>query len=126
MWPNGQVYDGEFKMDECNGVGTLHYPDGKRFVGTWKDGKKHGKAHYEWPNGSRYDVFYTEGRKKDAGALDNKLVDVGELKTTYGNIAKKATASKAFLAENSENWRVEEKSVDATRLLNVQPVRRRK
>jgi hypothetical protein len=83
-------------MDDCCGNGTLHYPDGKKFVGAWKEGKKHGKGYYEWPNGSRYHVVYTEGRKKDNGHLENTKVSLAELKQTYSNIAKKASAGKQF------------------------------
>ncbi len=97
MWPNGQVYDGEFKADDCNGFGTLHYPDGKRYEGNWKDGKKHGKGTYVWPNGAKYIVVYVEGKKKDQGKLESNNVSLEQLKSTYGNISKRAINAERFL-----------------------------
>lgn len=93
MWPNGQVYDGDFKHDDCNGFGTLYYPDGKRFEGNWKDGKKNGKGKYIWPNGSKYAVNYSDGVKKDQGKLESENVSMDQLKSLYGSLSKKAAAS---------------------------------
>ena len=106
MWPNGQVYEGDFKMDECCGVGTLFYPDGKKFKGTWKDGKKHGKGTYEWPNGAKYTVQYHEGRQqKDLNTqIENQGVNLDQLRNTYGNLAKKSVAGKQFVHDASANW----------------------
>ena len=56
------MFEGEFKNDECDGEGVLHYPDGKRFEGLWKMGKKHGSGVYFWPNGARYYVSYLDGK----------------------------------------------------------------
>jgi len=103
MWPNGQVYDGEFKSDNCNGFGILHYPDGKRYEGNWKDGKKHLKGYYVWPNGSKYAVMYQEGEKKEQGKLESENVSMDQLKLMYGSLSKKAAASiSALQAECQE------------------------
>jgi antitoxin component YwqK of YwqJK toxin-antitoxin module len=97
MWPNGQIYDGEFKNDDCNGQGTLYYPDGKRFEGPWKDGKKHGKGFYVFPNGARYHVLYNDGKKKEQGRLEDSKVKLDELKETYGNLYKRDVRAKEHL-----------------------------
>ena len=89
MWPNGQVYEGEFKNDECFGPGTLHYPDGKKFVGHWKDGKKHGQGKYEWPNGAEYWVQYQEGQLKGESELKSGTVNMQTLKSNYASLGKK-------------------------------------
>lgn len=102
MWPNGQVYDGEFKNDDCNGFGILHYPDGKRYEGNWKDGKKHMKGHYVWPNGSKYAVMYQEGVKKEQGKLESENVSMDQLKLMYGSLSKKAAASISALQAGAQ------------------------
>ena len=101
MWPNGQTYEGEFKGDDCNGFGILHYPDGKRFEGLWKDGKKHGKGQYIWPNGAKYHVLYADGVKKEQGKLDGTNLSIEALKSTYANMRKRATNMTNFLAFDS-------------------------
>jgi hypothetical protein len=107
MWPNGQIYDGEFKSDDCNGNGTLYYPDGKRFEGPWKDGKKHGKGLYVWPNGARYHVLYNDGKKKETGRLEDSKVKLDELKDNYANLIKRDTRAKEhleFTVKDSNNF----------------------
>ena len=90
MWPSGQYYEGEFRLDECSGRGTLFYPDGKKFDGLWKDGKKHGLGSYIWPNGAAYTVKYYEGKKQNEGTLDGKKVPLDQLKRDYASLAKKS------------------------------------
>ena len=98
MWPNGQTYEGDFKLDECEGEGTLHYPDGKTFVGSWKNGKKHGTGDYSWPNGVKYYVYYLEGKQQGEGQLDNAGVSLEKLKHDFANLSKKSAIGEKLLS----------------------------
>ena len=37
------------------GFGTYHYPDGSIYEGEWKDDKHHGKGILSFANGTRYE-----------------------------------------------------------------------
>jgi hypothetical protein len=41
-WPDGAVYDGDWKDDIKNGEGKSTYPDGIVYEGDFKDDKKNG------------------------------------------------------------------------------------
>ncbi len=43
-WPDGTVYDGDWKDDIKNGEGKSTYPDGIVYEGDFKDGKMNGKG----------------------------------------------------------------------------------
>ena len=89
------MYEGEFKDDQCSGLGTLHYPDGKKYIGLWKEGKKHGKGYYEWPNGAKYHLLYNDGNKRvEMGKLDGASVSLDDLRNSYSSVAKKAANAK--------------------------------
>lgn len=40
----GQVYDGEYAMNQKHGYGLFIWPDGRWFKGDWRHGKQHGKG----------------------------------------------------------------------------------
>ena len=99
MWPNGQTYEGEFKNDECNGQGVLHYPDGKKYEGAWKEGRKHGTGKYIWPNGSKYFVQYLDGKKQGQGSMVSNDVSLEQLKLNYASLAKKSKIGQNMLKQ---------------------------
>lgn len=129
MWPDGKMYEGEFKNDECHGKGTLYYPDGKRFEGDWKEGKKHGSGHYHWPNGQRFNVFYQDGVKKGEGYFEQ---DGGQtldwLKDQYGSMLKKTKMAKDhmdFVIQKAEPIRRAKEMVKEPTLKGTTPKNRR-
>lgn len=38
-----------------NGYGMLRFPDGRLYNGEWKNGLKSGKGVFQWPDGRKYD-----------------------------------------------------------------------
>ena len=44
IFPDGAVYEGEFADDHMNGRGTLVYANGDRYEGTFLDDREHGKG----------------------------------------------------------------------------------
>ena len=38
-WPDGKVYNGQFKADKREGEGRLRWLDGKVYRGSWLKGK---------------------------------------------------------------------------------------
>lgn len=51
---NGDRYEGEFKNDDFDGIGTLVEGD-SRYEGEWKSGKRNGRGMMIMPDGTRYD-----------------------------------------------------------------------
>lgn len=47
-------------MDQMEGIGFFQWPDGSMYEGEWKLGKKNGKGKFYWTNGQVY-----EGEFKD-------------------------------------------------------------
>ena len=43
-WPNGDIYEGEYKDDNRNGFGIYKYSNGNRYEGEFKNDKQHGKG----------------------------------------------------------------------------------
>ena len=38
-WPDGKIYEGNYKDDNKNGFGTFIWSDGRKYIGSWQDGK---------------------------------------------------------------------------------------
>jgi hypothetical protein len=53
-WSNGHIYVGEFRNGNLNGRGVYTYTDGAVYDGEWKDGRMHGKGKHTWSNGDMY------------------------------------------------------------------------
>jgi hypothetical protein len=50
VWPDGRIFEGEYKDDQKEGFGIYTFNDGKMYRGYWKDGKQHGLAQYIFLN----------------------------------------------------------------------------
>ena len=53
-WPNGDVYDGQWKLDKRHGFGVAKFADLGEYVGEFKDDLKHGKGKFKWGGDDRY------------------------------------------------------------------------
>ena len=48
-WPDGRIYDGEYKNDKKEGHGDFTWPDGRKYDGNWKNGKQDGEGKFYNP-----------------------------------------------------------------------------
>ena len=48
MWPNGDVYSGQYINGRRNGLGDMFYGDGDVYKGAWRNGQYHGQGQYQW------------------------------------------------------------------------------
>lgn len=67
---NGSVYEGQ--VDEAgkfSGKGTFRWPDGMVYEGQFKDGKRSGLGIQTWPNGMKYDGHWKDDRRNGFGTL---------------------------------------------------------
>ena len=63
IYPDGEMYEGEFHNGEYNGKGVWHYSDGAKLEGIWEDGFRNGKFHKTFPNGKEYIIEYKDNLK---------------------------------------------------------------
>ena len=67
-YPNGDVYDGEWKNKAPNGMGVMMYVTGEIYSGFWVNGVREGTGAMSFQNGDEYsgewkaDVFSGEGK----------------------------------------------------------------
>ena len=81
-FPDGSMYEGEFKDGEYNGQGIMTFPDGNKYVGEFKDGKRHGQGTFTFSDGRKYLGEWRE-KKPWNGTLvdkDGKIIE----KYVYG------------------------------------------
>ena len=53
--PVGDVYEGDFKMNQMYGKGTYRHADGEEYSGEWQKDMKHGVGRYKYA--SKYMSF---------------------------------------------------------------------
>ena len=62
VWPNGQLYEGDWSDSRRHGYGRLVYANGTVLEGDWVDGKLHGKGRLTDANGlHQFEAQYVEG-----------------------------------------------------------------
>lgn len=61
-------YEGQFKLYQRCGEGTLHSPDtGSKYIGQFQSDQFHGKGDQTWSDGSRYIGQWKNGQKNGSG-----------------------------------------------------------
>ena len=79
-------YEGEFKDDKFNGIGTLTSKIGDKYVGEFKNGKYEGQGTLTSQNGDKYVGGFKDGKKAGQGTLtfgfnkEDNVKYVGEFK----------------------------------------------
>ena len=66
-YPNGDVYEGEFRGGKCCGSGVYYYSMSGRYEGDWVEGKYDGFGVETWARGSRYRGQYRQGLRHGFG-----------------------------------------------------------
>lgn len=62
-FPDGRVYEGEWKNREINGYGIMRYPDGVIYEGEWLDEKFEGHGKIVTPQGITFEGEWTNNHK---------------------------------------------------------------
>ncbi|KAL8555257.1 hypothetical protein ACS0TY_003169 [Phlomoides rotata] len=77
VFPNGDIYMGQWANKCPNGKGKCLWSDGCMYVGEWSNGKKMGKGKFSWPSGATY-----EGQFRN-GCMEGEGVYTGSSNDTY-------------------------------------------
>ena len=67
MFPNGDVYKGEWQSDERHGTGRMKYRTGAIFEGCWVHDVRHGYGRLTYPNGDEYNGAWEDDTKQGIG-----------------------------------------------------------
>jgi hypothetical protein len=68
-WPNGNTFEGYYRLDKKEGYGKFIWNDGRWYEGEWQNGSQHGKGKYK---SNKEDSIPFEGRWRN-GKLIKKL-----------------------------------------------------
>ncbi|WP_440677431.1 MORN repeat-containing protein [Candidatus Pelagibacter sp. HIMB1587] len=68
-YPDGGIYEGEFKDGVPHGTGTLKFPDGGSYIGQFKDGIINGQGTLMFKDGGNYYGQHKDGRPHGHGTL---------------------------------------------------------
>jgi hypothetical protein len=80
LYPNGDVYDGEWDKGKYHGFGVFTGQNGYRYEGFWRQGKRHGLGKENCPDGMAYEGEFVNNKRHGPGTLrwPNGSVYVGE------------------------------------------------
>jgi hypothetical protein len=68
-WANGDVYEGEWKEDVCDGKGVLITANGDKYEGEFRMGVKEGQGRKVWTNGDVYEGSWRGGQQDGHGTF---------------------------------------------------------
>jgi len=68
-WPNGCVFEGQFRHDDATGFGVFSWPDGRRYQGCWSDSRMHGQGRMEWSDGRAFEGQFRDDMKDGMGTF---------------------------------------------------------
>lgn len=69
-WPNGDVFEGNFKDGLRDGAGT-YVCRSSRYEGQWKGSMRHGQGVEVWNNGRQVRRLYARPRRACAAACES-------------------------------------------------------
>ncbi|XP_020586646.1 phosphatidylinositol 4-phosphate 5-kinase 1-like isoform X2 [Phalaenopsis equestris] len=69
VFPNGDLYSGEFAGNAPHGRGKCIWIDGCVYNGEWRDGNFSGKGKLWWPSGATYDGEFKDGKMEGYGSF---------------------------------------------------------
>jgi hypothetical protein len=68
-YPDGTIYDGEWKDNKRHGQGVWTRPDGTRYAGEWENDKPNGQGILTNPDGSMFAGEWGAGKRNGRGTL---------------------------------------------------------
>ena len=87
IYPDGSIYEGEWKDDLQNGYGTWTFADGSIYVGEWKNGEYHGHGRLTYPDGKKHEGEWKDGvyvgEEKPEGIKEKKPLLLNTSKSNY-------------------------------------------
>jgi len=66
-YPDGSIYEGEFRDKLYHGYGALVYANGDEYKGNFKEGEFNGEGIYKWEDGEYYQGEFLKGKKNGKG-----------------------------------------------------------
>eukprot|EP00928_Gymnodinium_smaydae_P029918 TRINITY_DN22393_c0_g1_i1.p1 TRINITY_DN22393_c0_g1~~TRINITY_DN22393_c0_g1_i1.p1 ORF type:complete len:229 (-),score=44.23 TRINITY_DN22393_c0_g1_i1:141-752(-) len=68
-WADGTTYAGQWLRGRKHGEGTLTEPEGRTYSGQWADGKRHGRGTQRFADGTSYEGRWDNGQQHGSGRL---------------------------------------------------------
>ncbi|CAE7922888.1 PIP5K9 [Symbiodinium necroappetens] len=108
-WPDGAVYEGEWKDGLHHGKGTYTAADGHVFVGEYQNGQQHGKGTFTYASGEVFVGEHQDGKRHGKatftfadGTVQVGFYDQGEDKGRAVRLSAKRTQAWLFMDGNFE------------------------
>lgn len=67
VWPNGEIYVGEWLNDMRHGMGNNTSSEGHRYIGQFHQGKRQGQGTYTFPSGESYTGVWLDDKRHGIG-----------------------------------------------------------